>query len=147
RWARWRWRPSEGSGPARSRDSSGTWLALHGELLVERAQDLVDPGGRPHVEERRLLHGEEFAPIPVFGLRFRLAGPRRLLIPADQVLVINGRILDVAVQLLKVLRIEDGDQQRRPLTAVFRVQEFQHEIVVAVGVRDGIGPPRAEDPL
>src|SRR2546421_12394648 len=95
-----------------------TCLARHGQLLVERAEDLVDPGGGPHVEERRLLHGEELAPIAVSRLFFCLAGPGRLLVSADEVLAVDGGVLDVAVQLLEVLRVEDRDEQRCPLGAV-----------------------------
>src|SRR2546426_6498967 len=42
-------------------------------------------------------------------------------------LAVDGGVLDVAVQLLEVLRVEDRDEQRCPLGAVLLVQELQHE--------------------
>src|SRR5262249_19554951 len=76
------------------------------ELLVQRAQDLVDRRRGPEVEERRALEQDELALAPLLGLLGALARPGRLLLPADQVLVVDGRVLDVAVELREVAGVQ-----------------------------------------
>src|SRR5207245_7518279 len=100
-----------------------------------------------HFEERRGLHRDELPLAAVLRLRLGLAAPRRLHVAADVVLVIDGRVLDVAVQLPEVLRVEHHDWHRRPLAAILRVEELEHDVVVAVGMGRRIRPPRSEDLL
>src|SRR5438105_4187864 len=116
-------------------------------LLVQRAERLVDPRARPHVEEWRALQGQELPPITLLRLLLALAGSRRLLMSANAVLVIDGRVLDVAVELPEVLRIEHRHGHRRPLFSVLLVHELEHEVVVGVGGGGGIGTPPAENLL
>src|SRR5262249_6080291 len=66
---------------------------------------------------------------------------------ANVVLVVDRRKLDVTVQLLKILRVEDGDRQRRPLAPVLRVQELEHDVVVGVRIRGRVGAPLGKDLL
>src|SRR2546422_7750148 len=51
----------------------------------------------------------------------------------DPVLVVDRRVLDVMVEVLKRLRVEDDDGDRLPDLAVLPVQKLGHEIGVTVG--------------
>src|SRR5262249_296376 len=115
--------------------------------LAKGAQELIDRGRRPEVEERGSLQGRELARAPLLRLLFCLARARRLLMVTDPILVIDVRILEVAKQLLEVRRVEHGDGQRRPFAAVFLVHELDHGVVIAVRRGGRVGPPRAEDLL
>src|SRR5262245_10226604 len=115
--------------------------------LVEGAQDLIDRGRCPEVEERRRLQGCELACAALLRLLLALAGPRRLLVITDAILVVDVRILEVAEQFLEVPRVEHGHRQGRPLAAVLLVHELDHDVVVAVPGSGRIRTPCAEDLL
>jgi hypothetical protein len=111
---------------------------------VQCAQDLVDTGRGPQVEERRVLQRGELGGAARLRLLGGLTRSRRLLRGANAVLVIDGGILDVAVQLTEIARVEHRHRQRGPLSAVLGVHELRHEVVVAVaGGR--IGPARRQN--
>src|SRR5262245_35839944 len=101
--------------------------------LAERGQDLVHGRRCPDAEERRLLKNHELS----VGALPRLCGGFTRARGADplvhhDVLVIDGRILDVAVEQLPVLRVERRDGNRLPGLAVLHVQELGHDVGVAV---------------
>src|SRR5262245_59843127 len=79
--------------------------------LVHRAQDLIDRGRCPEVEERRCLERGELASAALLRLLLALAGSRRLLVIADAILVIDVRVLEVAEQFLEVPCVEHGHRQ------------------------------------
>src|SRR5262245_49109022 len=89
--------------------------------LVKRAQHLIDRGRCPEVEERRRLEIRELAGAALLRLLRALAGPRRVQVIADRILVVDIRILEVAHEFLEIPRVEDRDRQRRPLPAVLLV--------------------------
>ena len=98
---------------------------------------------RPEAKEGRLLQRHELAVGARLRLVFRLPGPRGADVAVDQpVLVIDRRELGVVVEVLEILRVEDGDGDRLPGLPVLVVQELRHEIGIAVG-RLGQARPRA----
>src|SRR5215471_16567966 len=99
-----------------------------------------------HDGTQMLLHRGELPHAALPRLLGALAGPDRLLVPPDPVLLVNRGVLDVAVQLSEVLRVDDRHRDRRPLPAVLLVHELEHQVVVGARAAGGrIGPPRAED--
>src|SRR5215471_21237189 len=122
-----------GSPPAsrnRRRPSVSALLVADHQLFVDAAQDLANGRGGPQIEEGAGLERRELLHAAIPGLVLRLAGARGLLMAPDAVLVVDGGVLDVAVELLEVLGVEDGRGQRRPLRPVLLVEELQHEVVV-----------------
>src|SRR5438477_4988305 len=87
--------------PGRGEPETGG-LAQLSPPIVERAERLVDPRGRPYVEEGRALRGQELPPITLLHPLLPLAGSQRLLVSADAVLVIDGRVLDGAARLVTI---------------------------------------------
>ena len=57
--------------------------------------------------------------------------------PDQALLVIDGGVLDVTVQLTEVLREEDGHGNCGPLLALLLVGELPHEVSVAPRARLG----------
>src|SRR5437879_3678709 len=143
----WRRRGGTGTGAGHTRGCCAPSAVPNHHLLVQGTQRLVVPPRRPHVEAGRALQGQELPPVTLLPLLLALAGSRRLLMSANAVLVIDGRVLDVAVELPEVLRIEHRHGHRRPLCSVLLVHELEHEVVVGVGGGGGIGTPPAENLL
>src|SRR5438132_1260993 len=98
-------------------------------LLVQRAERLVDPRARPHVEEWRALQGQELPPITLLRLLLALAGSRRLLVSADAALVIDGGVLDVAV-------VVPARMAGRPAAGEIAPPRLACDILGAAGVPD-----------
>jgi len=72
------------------------------QLLVQRADDLVDPRARPQVEEGRALQGNELPRAALLRLCLGLAGSRRLLVSRGRgpESVIAVRLIAVVLALL-----------------------------------------------
>src|SRR5439155_10094235 len=98
--------------------------------FVQRAEDLRDSGVRPQVEEGRLEQGRDVAAAARLHLLVRLARARRAQVADHAVLAIDGRVLDVAVQLHEVLREEGSDGDRGELLPLLLVRVLEHQIGV-----------------
>jgi len=88
---------------------------------MERAQDLVDTRTRPDLEERRLLKLRELAVASLLGLFLALAGPRAAELRDHLILQVDRRVLRVVIEVLEILRVEDGHRNRLPGLPVFRI--------------------------
>src|ERR1700730_11614555 len=85
-------------------------LGLPCKLLVEGAEDRVDAGRGPEIEERRALQGEKLTLVSLLRLGHCLAGPPCPHAFANGVLVVNSRVLDVPMQLLELGGVQDDDR-------------------------------------
>src|ERR1700731_470549 len=85
-----------------------------GQLLVDPAQDLVDARPGPQVEKGGGLHRGEIPHAALPRLLGALAGPGRLRVPPDPVVLVDRGVLDVAVQLPEVPRVDDRHRDRCP---------------------------------
>src|SRR5262245_22167157 len=91
------------------------------QSLVEAAEDLGHAGARPHVHERRLEERGDVTTAARPRLVLRLPRPRRAQVADHPVLAVDGRILDVPIQLDEVAIEEHGHRDRRPALAVLLV--------------------------
>jgi len=99
---------------------------------VEPADDLGDAGARPNVEERRLEQRGDLAAAAGLRLILGLPRPRFAKGAEHAVLVVDGRILDVTVELDEVAGEEDRDRHGRELLAVLLVGVLAHEVGIGV---------------
>src|SRR5262245_15139480 len=99
--------------------------------FVERADDLGDPGGGPEIEEGALEEPSHLSPSASPGLLVGLAGPHPSQVADHPVLVIDGRVLDVAIQLAEIAGEEHRDGYGRELLAILLVRVRPHEVGVA----------------
>src|SRR5207245_4985554 len=94
---------------------------------VERAQDLVDTRARPDLEERRLLELRELAVASLLGLFLALAGSRAAELCDHLILQIDRGVLRVVIEVLEILRVEDGHRNRLQDLAFVPDQKRTHQ--------------------